>query len=715
MQAVCAIVAAVLGALVLLVSVPTPVAGTITTQHAPIFINGDNSFIPSNGVNGGGSGTADDPYIIENWAIDASDNHGIWIENTTRHFVIRNCVIENGGDAHWGVYLENVRNGKIENNSCENNLDGIFLGFSDNNVLSNNICENNFWGGVTMIFSTNNILNNNACPNNLVTGIYLYSSSHNGLVGNTCENNNYGIQLLSSSDYNSLRSNVCSNNAKEGICLSRSSFGNLVGNICENNYVGISLIYSSNDNLINNTSVRNSSGIYLESSDNSVLSNNTCENNWRGIRLWEATRCILSNNTCENNSYNFGVVGSNVSHYDHEIDTSNLVNGRPIRYIKNKSDLVIGLSLNAGYLALVGCDNIRVGNLVLENNGQGILFASTKNSRIENCTFSSNTEGISLCSSSYNKLVNNICDNNYYGIRLYSSSNYNSLHKNTCSNNVSDGICLSYLSSNTLSNNTCSNSICGIRLWEVSQNVLSNNICSNNSYGLRLFSATNNIIFHNYMSSNTLHNAYDDNTNRWDENGEGNYWGDWQPPDHPDADGDGIVDEPRPIAGGTNQDSYPLVLSPSLPPFNELPTADAGGPYSVDGGETVELDGTGSSDPDGTIVSYSWTITSDPTGEASLTETDNAISTFHAPFVESSASVTVSLIVEDNSGATDNTIATITIQPPSGETPYALYVEIIAIIIIVGLLAYFGIRRGVVQGCSSKMPGFRNKRLAKRF
>ena len=42
------------------------------------------------------------------------------------------------------------------------------------------------------------------------------------------------------------------------------------------------------------------------------------------------------------------------------------------------------------------------------------------------------------------------------------------------------------------------------------------------------------------------------------------------------------------------------------PCTNQTPTADAGGPYSVDEGSTVQLDGTGSTDPDGTPLTYAW-------------------------------------------------------------------------------------------------------------
>jgi hypothetical protein len=44
---------------------------------------------------------------------------------------------------------------------------------------------------------------------------------------------------------------------------------------------------------------------------------------------------------------------------------------------------------------------------------------------------------------------------------------------------------------------------------------------------------------------------------------------------------------------------------------NQPPTADAGGPYSVAEGSTVVLDGAGSSDPDGDVLTYDWDLDGD--------------------------------------------------------------------------------------------------------
>jgi len=179
----------------LLLLSPSPVRAALT-PHAPILINGNAGFTIPNPVNGGGSGTENDPYIIENWVISAENDNGISIRNTTAYFVIRNCVVENGSSSYNnGIYLDNVKNGRVENCTFKNNGEGIFLWDSDNNTISNNICVNNDRGIHLGYYSDNNTLDNNTCENNW-RGISIGPwSNYNILENNTCSNNFYGIDL----------------------------------------------------------------------------------------------------------------------------------------------------------------------------------------------------------------------------------------------------------------------------------------------------------------------------------------------------------------------------------------------------------------------------------------------------------------------------------------------------------------------------------------
>ena len=84
---------------------------------------------------------------------------------------------------------------------------------------------------------------------------------------------------------------------------------------------------------------------------------------------------------------------------------------------------------------------------------------------------------------------------------------------------------------------------------------------------------------------------------------------------------------------------------------NAPPTANAGPAQTVTSGTTVTLNGSASSDPDGTIASYAW---SQAGGSPTVTLTGPATAqpTFLAPTVTSATTLNFSLVVTDNQGAT---------------------------------------------------------------
>src|SRR5882672_1765699 len=109
-------------------------------------------------------------------------------------------------------------------------------------------------------------------------------------------------------------------------------------------------------------------------------------------------------------------------------------------------------------------------------------------------------------------------------------------------------------------------------------------------------------------------------------------------------------------AGGSNDNMPP-------PPTNVVPTANAGGNQTVTSGATVTLNGTASSDSDGSIASYAWTQTA---GAPTVTLTGAATSqpTFAAPQVASAAMLTFSLTVTDNRGAASSaSTVMVTVNP----------------------------------------------------
>ena len=259
-----------------------------TYSGGPICIQSDDQFTSANGVVSG-SGTQANPYIIEGWTIDASSAGGttnagvITISNTTKYFIIRNCSVTNGVDvAYYGIDLDHVVNGEIENNTCSGNTEGIYLYFSSNNTISNNTCSNNSNGGILLDSSCdNNTLTGNTCLGNSDDGIRLNytvgTCSSNTLTGNTCSGNSFCGIYLSNCDGNTISNNTCSNNSESGIKV--GSNNTLTSNTCSGNlgnspYESGIWGYDYNTLTSNTCSGNSPYDIYLESYHN-TLSGNT--------------------------------------------------------------------------------------------------------------------------------------------------------------------------------------------------------------------------------------------------------------------------------------------------------------------------------------------------------------------------------------------------------------------------------------------------------
>ncbi|MEA2027153.1 MAG: PKD domain-containing protein, partial [Chloroflexota bacterium] len=110
---------------------------------------------------------------------------------------------------------------------------------------------------------------------------------------------------------------------------------------------------------------------------------------------------------------------------------------------------------------------------------------------------------------------------------------------------------------------------------------------------------------------------------------------------------------PTPSATPTPAPEVPAEPTPELTPVNLAPSADAGGPYKVDEGDSVKLDGTASRDPDGKIVGYEWSRQKrldDPTRKRPLFEAiDDAV-------------LEIDLTVTDDRGASDTASARIKVR-----------------------------------------------------
>ncbi|MEM3445178.1 MAG: right-handed parallel beta-helix repeat-containing protein [Thermoplasmata archaeon] len=230
--------------------------------HIQIHIQGDSDFTTANGVVSG-SGTQSDPYIIEGWEIDAQGgSYCIWVENTTAHFVIRNCTARNttGGPTppyYSGILLTNLTNGVVEGNNLTQNYIAIGIGNSNNVTIKNNeISSNNY-------------------------PLVLGNATQCRIYGNTIKNNVYGVYIRESANI-TVEENLVTANGAWGILLySTCDTEVLNNNVSSSLFHGIILVSSNNNTIFYNTLISNGGyGINIteKSTGNQIYYNNFFQN-----------------------------------------------------------------------------------------------------------------------------------------------------------------------------------------------------------------------------------------------------------------------------------------------------------------------------------------------------------------------------------------------------------------------------------------------------
>lgn len=177
------------------ISFTMTVVPIITNQnHLPISITDNSQFASSDAVSSG-SGAQDDPYIINNWIIDASGMSGIAIQNTNAYFSITNCIIGNG---EKGIYLYNVTNAKIQNCTMLNNDYGLYLSHSFANTIENSSMNDNYWCGLNFYNSSNTSILYSLLYDNGYYGIYSGSSIGTSIHYSSIYGNSYDVLNLES-------------------------------------------------------------------------------------------------------------------------------------------------------------------------------------------------------------------------------------------------------------------------------------------------------------------------------------------------------------------------------------------------------------------------------------------------------------------------------------------------------------------------------------
>ena len=185
--------------------------------HEPIFIESDEGFTAANGVRDG-SGTVDDPFVIEKLWIDASESgYGIRISQVESYFTLREVHVQTASKA--GVELVEVPNSSVEQcvfESCKvgltlslcsslsvraNNFEdcggiGLALKESKNNLIADNSFVGRGSGVCVYEGSTGNAIARNTFDDLALFSLYL------GSGGNWIYHNNFNRAIVRDDGYN---------------------------------------------------------------------------------------------------------------------------------------------------------------------------------------------------------------------------------------------------------------------------------------------------------------------------------------------------------------------------------------------------------------------------------------------------------------------------------------------------------------------------------
>jgi len=250
---------------------------TAYTPIDPIIIAGNDDFTPENGVTGG-EGTQDSPYIIEKWTINASlangSAGGITISHTDAHFIIRDVIVQDGGDLYCGIWLSNVKNSRIEQTVLTDNYEGITL----NSTSDTHITDNDIRGSV-------------------FSGIYLIASERIRAEGNDIGNSTYGVYLCCCAHSVLAGNNVTADD--KAIIADESEDLTIEGNDISDSDYGIYFDNASDCAVIGNSITGNGCGVYLSPGCTDI----TIEDN-----LFAENDISISGAAEENDGTNHGLV-----------------------------------------------------------------------------------------------------------------------------------------------------------------------------------------------------------------------------------------------------------------------------------------------------------------------------------------------------------------------------------------------------------------------
>ncbi|MEM3611254.1 MAG: NosD domain-containing protein [Thermoplasmata archaeon] len=162
-------------------------------------------------------------------------------------------------------------------------------------------------------------------------------------------------------------------------------------------------------------------GIAIYNGSNGTIGWNNIANNWVGVFLNNALNCSIVENNLTHNG--IAIFGDAVEAWtSHEIDTTNIVNGQPVYYYKDRDWITV--PEDAGQVLIANCTNIIVANITTGNATMGVEAGFSSGLKIMNMSSYYNLFGAMIVGCDDTQITNSTFDTSYVsGVEIQFSTN----------------------------------------------------------------------------------------------------------------------------------------------------------------------------------------------------------------------------------------------------------------------------------------------------
>jgi parallel beta-helix repeat protein len=358
---------------------------------------------------------------------------------------------------------------------------------------------------------------------------------------------------------------------------------------------------------------------------------------------------------------------------------------------ENNSTTIID-GAGADTVILVTADNVAIRGFTVRNGHNGIYVISSRNCSVSanlvhdnRYGAKANQSGIYIITSSNCSVHANWVHDNGYGVRISRSQNC-TVAGNYVFNNSRYGLNVNASREIMVEKNGASNNYFdGIGLFSSNNTIVRENTANGNSlFGIIVDgSSTHNVLYHNNLFGNGLQ-ASSNPANSWDNDEEGNYWGDYE---GADEDGDGVGDEPYINEKTQHKDSFPLIRPYVNDAFRSIDTEPPAAAFTFlpeenFANDTTRFDASSSYDAVGSnaIAGYEWRF-----GDGTTTTGMIANHTYLLP-----GNYTVVLTAVDMAGNVGSASSVLHVQSKDSENGLA-FPSLTTGLVIAGMLAFTAI------------------------